>query len=57
MCRAAIVQYERNKRADDKRADDREQLYRLLAEKYKACMNDMHGRAPGEHGLQGTVYC
>ena len=54
LCHAAIVQYEREK-IDKKKADDREDLYRLLAMKYKECMNDMAGRAAGKHTLKDHV--
>jgi len=51
---AAVVQYEREK-ADEKKTEDRERLYKLIATKYKECMDDMDGRAPGEQCLYDSI--
>jgi len=47
ICVSAIVQYEREKVKT--KTEDREHLYKLVAMKYKECMKDMTGRAPGKH--------
>jgi len=51
LCVTGIVLYEQEK-VDKKKAGDREHLYKLIAMKYKECMKDMDGRAPGKQCLQ-----